>query len=114
MQAGKLRQRIKIYHKTVTRSATGALKAGKWEHMLTLWAQFSPLSAKDAIAAKAAGTDISARCQIRHRTDIEHTMRIEHAGRMYEIVGEPMADNETGREYLTLMLKGVTSDENQR
>lgn len=113
MKATPLRHRLKLYRQSATRSATGAVKVGQWEHALTLWGQFTPLSVKDIIAGQAQGTDITARAKIRHRTDIDHTMRVQYAGRMYEIVGEPLADNGSGRQYLTLMLKGV-ADESKR
>lgn len=109
MRASQLRYSIKVYQKTISRSATGAVTS-KWAHILTLSAQFTPLSVKDVITGQAAGTDITARAIIRYRTDIDHTMRVQYAGRMYEIVGEPLADNKSGKEYLTLMLKGVADD----
>lgn len=112
MRASQLRYSIKVHQKTISRSATGAVTS-KWAHILTLSAQFTPLSVKDVITGQAAGTDITARAIIRYRTDIDHTMRVQYAGRMYEIVGEPLADNKSGQEYLTLMLKGVT-DESER
>lgn len=107
MKATPLRHRLKIHQQTTTRSPTGAVRTGKWEHILTLWGQFSPLSVKDIIAGQAEQVNITARAKIRYRTDITHDMRVEHTGRMYEIVGEPLADNESGREYLTLMLRSV-------
>lgn len=110
MKATPLRHRLKLYRQSATRSATGAVKVGQWEHALTLWGQFTPLSVKDIIAGQAQGTDITARAKIRHRTDIDHTMRVQYAGRMYEIVGEPLADNGSGKEYLTLALKGASND----
>lgn len=113
MKATPIRHRLKIYRQSATRTATGAVKALGWEHALTLWGQFIPLSVKDIIAGQAQDTQITARVIIRHRTDIDHTMRVQYAGRMYEIVGEPLADNKTGREYLTLMLKGA-DDESER
>lgn len=81
---------------------------GVWEHILTVWGQFTPLSVKDVINAQAQDTDITARLKIRHRTDITHVMRVEHRGVMYEIVGEPLADNVSGLDYLTLALKSVS------
>ena len=107
MRDGDLRRRLKIYRQTSTRTPTGAVRVGQWEHILTLWGQFIPLSVKDIIAGKAQETQITAGAKIRYRTDIDGTMRVEYAGRMYEIVGEPLADNRTGREYLTLVLKAV-------
>lgn len=112
MRASQLRHSIKVHQKTISRSATGA-PTSKWAHILTLYAQFTPLSVKDVITGQAAGTDITARAMIRYRDDIDHTMRIEHGGRMYEIVGEPLADNKSGREYLTLLLQGA-DDESER
>lgn len=110
MNATHLRHRLKIYRQTSTRSATGAEQVGQWEHVLTMWGQFTPLSVKDIIAGQAQGTQITARAKIRHRKDIDHTMRVQYDGRLYEITGEPLADNGTGREYLTLMLQGVDNE----
>lgn len=110
MKATPLRHRLKIHRPTATRSATGAVKVGQWEHALTLWGQFTPLSVKDIIAGQAQDTQITARAKIRYRDDIDGTMRVQHAGKMYEIVGEPLADNGSGKEYLTLALKGVSND----
>ncbi|WII95003.1 phage head closure protein [Moraxella haemolytica] len=109
--AGQLRHRVQFYRQSTTRSATGAVKVGQWEHTLTLWGQFTPLSVKDIIKGQAEQVNITARATIRHRTDIDGTMRVQYAGRMYEIVGEPLADNGSGREYLTLVLKGVADED---
>lgn len=109
MKATPLRHRLKFYRPTASRSSlTGAGKVSQWEHSLTLWGQFSPLSVKDIIKGQAEQVNITARATIRHRTDIDGTMRVQHAGRMYEIVGEPLADNDSGKEYLTLMLRGIS------
>lgn len=108
MQAGKLRHRIKIYEQMQSRSKTGAV-AIKWEHILTIWGQFVPLSAKDVLTAKASGSQTVARLTIRYRGDIHSGQRVEHLGKHYEIDGEPLADNKSGLEYLTLTLKAVTS-----
>lgn len=110
MKAKLIHSRLEIYRQSTSRSATGAVKMDEWEHALTVWGRFIRLSDKDIIAGQAQGSQITARAIIRHRTDIDHTMRVQYAGRMYEIIGEPLADNKTGREYLTLMLKGVLDD----
>ncbi len=110
MRDGDLRRRLKIYRQTSTRTPTGAVRVGQWEHILTLWGQFIPLSVKDIIAEQAQSSQIIARVTIRHRTDLNPAMRVQYAGQYYEIVGEPLADPNTGKEYLTLALKGVTDD----
>lgn len=107
ISAGQLRHRIQFYRQTATRSATGAVQAGRWENVFTVWGQFAHLSVKDVVAGQSAGVAITARLTIRHRKDIDHTMRVQYDGRLYDIVGEPLADNGSGREYLTLMLQGV-------
>lgn len=107
VKAGKLRHRVKIY-KPVTKS--GPLNGGSkptWEHALTLWAEFTPLSVKDVINAKAADSQIRARCKLRYRKDITSKMRLEHMGLMYDIDGDPLPDDNSGREYITLMLKST-------
>lgn len=108
LKAGRLRHRVKLHRETSSRSPTDVVRTAQWEHSLTLWGQFSPLSVKDIIKGQAEQVNITARATIRHRTDIDGTMRVHHAGRMYEIVGEPLADNGSGKEYLTLMLRGIS------
>ena len=107
MKASQLRHRIKIYDQMQSRSKTGAVTV-KWEHILTIWGQFTPLSAKDVLTAKASGSQTVARLTIRYRGDIHSGQRVEHLGKVYEIDGEPLADNKSGLEYLTLTLKAVT------
>lgn len=107
ISAGQLRHRVAFYKQSTTRSATGAVRVGAWEKVFEVWGQFVHLSVKDVITGQSAGVAITARAIIRHRTDITHTMRVGYDGRLYDIVGEPLADNASGREYLTLMLRGV-------
>ena len=107
MQAGKLRHRIKIFDQSQTRTASGAVRT-EWEHILTLWADITPLSVKDVLNAQAANSEIRARAKMRYRTDINSKMRLEHMGRTYEIDGDPLLDAESGKEYMTLMLKSAS------
>lgn len=110
MKATPIRKRLEIYRQSTSRSATGAVKMDEWEHALTVWGRLIPLSVKDIIAGQAQDSQITARAIIRYRTDIDNTMRVQNGKQKYEIIGEPLADNKTGREYLTLMLKGVPDD----
>lgn len=108
--AGQLRHRVQFYRQSTTRSATGAVRVGAWEKIFEVWGQFVHLSVKDVVNGQSAGVAITARLTIRHRKDIDHTMRVGYDGRMYDIMGEPLADNGNGKEYLTLALKGVGND----
>lgn len=108
MQAGKLRHRVKIHKATVKSSPMGGSSKPTWEHILTLWADFTPLSVKDVLNAKAADSEVRARAKLRYRKDITSKMRLEHMNKMYEIDGDPLPDPNSGREYMTLMLKSIS------
>lgn len=108
MRAGKLRNRITVYKQTSGRSPTGAMMPTVWSPWIVLWSSFESLSVKDVLTAQAAGSEVEARCMLRYRTDIDSTMQVEHRGKRYNIDGEPMADNRSGLEYMTLMLKSVS------
>lgn len=41
------------------------------------------------------------------KRELNTKLRVEHRGRVYEIDGDPLPDNDSGFEYVTLMLKGV-------
>lgn len=110
LPAGQLPHRLKFYRQTTTRTPTGAIKSGEWQHAFTVWGHFSDLSGKDVMLGQVAHTDITARAKIRYRKGISHNMQVEYDGQMYAIVGRPLADNRTGREYLTVMLKEVKND----
>ena len=107
MRAGKLRNRITVYKQTSGRSPTGAMLPTVWTPWIVLWASFESLSVKDILTAQAAGSEVEARCMLRYRSDINSTMQIEHRGTRYDIDGDPMPDNKSGLEYMTLMLKSV-------
>lgn len=108
MRASKLRQRITVYKQTSGRSPTGAVSTPTWTPWRTLWASIEPLSVKDVLTAQASGSHITARCILRYRNDIDSTMQISHNGRRYNIDGDPLPDADSGREYMTLMLKATT------
>lgn len=106
VQAGQLRQRIKVYKLEGGRSpTTGAMLPETLVLKHTLWASTEPLSVKDILTAQAAGSETTMRCVLRYRTDIDSTMQIEHRGQVYEIDGDPLPDAVSGLEYMTLMLK---------
>lgn len=110
MRAGKLRHRIDIQHKVAVRDPeTGEFAEPQW---IAVWekcpAQVKPLSARDLIAAQAGQSEASARMVIRYRAGVLATMRVLYRGELYSIVGPPLEDPNSGREYLTILVsKGV-------
>lgn len=109
IQAGKLRHRIEIQHKVTPRDPV-TLEFGEpeWQMFAKVWAQVSPLSARDLIAAQAAQSEATARIVIRYRSGVLPTMRIVYRDEVYSIAGLPLEDPNSGREYLTILVsKGV-------
>lgn len=107
MKASKLRHRITLLTVTTTQSPTGGNPKTTYIEGPTIWANIEPLSTRDVIQAKAAGSQVTLRCIIRYRKDINSTNRIKYDGKTYKIDGEPLADKGSGREYLTLLLVSV-------
>lgn len=109
MKAGDLRHPIELQHKVTPRDpSTGEYGEPEWQRFAAVWAQVSPLSARDLIAAQAGQSEATARIVIRHREGVLPTMRIVHRGELYSIVGPPLEDPRSGLEYLTILVsKGV-------
>lgn len=109
IQAGKLRHQIELQHKVTPRDpVTGEYGEPIWEQFAKPWASFTPLSARDLIAAQAAQSEATARVTIRYRPGVLSTMRIIYRGEVYSIEGPPLEDDKSGLEYLTILVsKGV-------
>lgn len=109
MKAGDLRHQVELQHKVTPRDpATGDYGEPEWQPFAKVWAQFSPLSARDLIAAQAGQSEASARVVIRYREGVLPAMRILHRGEAYSIEGPALEDPRSGREYLTILVsKGV-------
>ncbi len=109
MRAGLLRHRVEIQHKIAVRDPhTGDLGESVWQLFAKVWAQITPLSTKDLVAARAAQSEVMARMLIRYRAGVLSTMRIIHRDEIYSIEGPPLEDPKSGREYLTILVsKGL-------
>lgn len=101
MQAGKLRHRITIQETVkVQNPDTGAVN-NTWRDVSIVWAEVSPLSAREFIAAQASQGEITTRITIRYLNWITRKHRISFRGDIYNIEGV-LPDPNSGREYLTL------------
>lgn len=109
IHAGKLRHRIEIQHKITPRNpATGSFLEPVWVEFAKVYAAVEDLSARDFVAAKAGQSQVTGRMVIRYRAGVLPTMRVIHRGETYSIEGPPLADKNSGLEYLTLLVsKGV-------
>lgn len=111
IQAGKLRHRIEIQHKVTPRNPE-TLEYGEpaWELFAKVWAEVTPLSARDLLAAQAAQSEATARMVIRYRPGVLPTMRIAYRGEVYSIEGRPLEDADSGLEYLTILVSRGVKD----
>jgi len=107
MQAGKLRHRVELQQVINSQDPQSGANIETWQPLATVWASIEPLSARDFIAAQAAHNQISARAVIRYRTGIKSGMRLLDDSALYQIEGV-LPDKESGKEYLTLLLKSVS------
>ncbi|MBN5310471.1 phage head closure protein [Serratia marcescens] len=101
MQAGKLHHRITLQKPVkVQNPETGSVE-NIWQNLAQLWAEVSPLSAREFVAAQAMQNSVTTRITIRYRQDIEPKYRILFRGKIFNIEGI-LSDPESGLEYLTL------------
>ena len=106
MRASELCHRVLIQSNEPTRDENN-YETPVWSDYKTLWAKIDFLSVKDAIQAKAAGSQTIARLKLRKRKDIDSGMRVLFDGQTFQIVSPPKPDNENGRIYMTLELSLV-------
>jgi SPP1 family predicted phage head-tail adaptor len=84
MQAGRLRRRVTIQKKTVTRNSYGE-EMIVWVDVATVWAAVEPLSGREFIEGRQVVADVSTRIRIRHRPGIRPEMRVTWGERVYTI-----------------------------
>lgn len=107
MQAGKLPHRILIEtFEEIQDQETGHISK-QWAEFSKVWGKVEPLSTKDLLQAQRLNSSMTARCRIRYSSkaiQINSTMRILFRNKYWKIDGDPMPDNATGLEWLTLNL----------
>lgn len=107
MKAGKFPHRIRIEHFTEIQNKTSGRITQTWSEYSTVWAKFEPLSTRDQLQAQAINSTMTARCKIRFSSkssQIDSTMRVFFRNRYWKIDGEPLTDNQSGLEWITLNL----------
>ena len=108
MRAGTLRHRITIQHEIEgdQDQVTGYVPV-IWAEFTKVWGKLEALSTKDQLQAQAINSTMTARCRIRYSStasQINSTMRVLFRGKYWKIDGDPISDNESGLEWLTLNL----------
>lgn len=108
MQSGKLPHRITIEYETEgdQDQVTGYVPI-IWTEFTKVWGKLEALSTKDQLQAQAINSSMTARCKIRYSStasQIDSTMRVLFRGKYWKIDGDPISDNQSGLEWLTLNL----------
>jgi len=112
MQAGKLRHRVQIQHKVTAQDPqTGEQLTEQWVEFAKVWASVEDLSARDFVAAQAGQSEAKSRVVIRYLAGITAAMRVVlNDGTACRILGPPLADTNSRKEYLTLLVTSGVSD----
>jgi len=104
LSAGRLRHRVTLQSKSVTRDAYGG-ETVTWVDIATVWAECLPLSGREYLAARAEVAETLIKIRIRWRADVSTTCRAVWEGRNYDI--EAALDSGGRHEELMLMCKAV-------
>jgi len=104
MQAGRLRRRVTIQRKTVTRDSFGA-ETITWQEVATVWASVEPLRGREFLESRRAEAEVTTRITIRYRAGITPEMRVVHGDDAYNIVS--VIEPESRLRALVLMCRRV-------
>lgn len=85
MKAGALRYKITIQQAVETRDAFGAAVVA-WQTFNTCWADISPISGRELLAAQQVQSEISVRINARYMAGVTPKMRAVHGAKIYNIV----------------------------
>lgn len=86
MRAGRLRHRVTIEQKAVTRDSVGGQTVSWTTVAASLPAEVEPISGREFVELRAAQADISIRFRLRYRSGITPAMRVQWDGNAYGIV----------------------------
>ncbi len=101
MKSRELRHRVTIQRPTLAQDTQSGDITQGWEDVVSVWAQISPVSTREFIAAQAAQSKVTTRIKIRYRMGIDASMRVLHLDKVYQIEGV-LPDADSGLDYLTL------------
>lgn len=70
-------------------------------------AEVVPVSVREFVASQATQSAVTTRVTLRYREDVTAQHRVRHRGKIFDIVGPPLPDPESGLEYITLACSEV-------
>lgn len=105
MQSGKLRYRLIVRQKSVTRDGVGG-EVITWVDLKTIWGEALPLRGNEYLDLKAAQSQLTTKFRVRYDPDIKSTMRVAWEGVDYEIIEQPIDVRGLHREMEILCSRG--------
>lgn len=85
MRAGRLRHRVAIQQKSVTRDSYGG-ETITWPGVITVWASVEPLRGDEFIEAQRAGARVDTRIVMRYQSGIVPEMRATEGSHTWDIL----------------------------
>ena len=85
MKAGRLRERVTLERKVVTRDSYGS-EVITWTFFAERWAQVTPLSGREYVSMRQAQSDITTRVSMRWLPGVSTAMRLVWRDVPYRIV----------------------------
>ena len=107
IEAGRLRERITLQRKSVTRDAVGG-EVVTWVEEAVLWAEVAPIRGREYLALRAAQSDVVMRFRLRYRAGVNPAMRVVWNGGEYDIV--EAIDVGARRTELELLCRGAAEN----
>ncbi len=108
LKAGRLRDRVSLQSQATILNSNGD-QVKVWTEFAQVWADISPMSAREFTASQQTTSSASGRITIRYRSDVNASCRIVAGSRIYNIVGA-LPDPDTGAEWLTLPVAQGTNE----
>ena len=100
MRAGRLRHRLELQERSVTRDSYGA-EVETWTTQHVIWGSVEPLSGSEYFASKQTQAERSHKIIIRYISDLHVTWRIKFGSRTFGI--ESIINRDERNRELTLM-----------
>lgn len=100
VKAGDLRNRVAIERKTTAVSNAFGERTNGWETLANVWAEITPVSARELERAKSFGENISHIAKVRYSGEITVDMRLNHRDRYLMINGIINEDERRIRQQL--------------
>lgn len=92
MRAGRLRHRVTIQEKAVTRNTFGE-EVVTWSDVATVWGSVEPVRGREFEDVSFAGAEVSTKIVLRYRSGVVPEMRATEGDNIYDILAVINVDN---------------------